>query len=187
MVEKTREALDEEGWLHSGDIGKFDQDDFLYLTGRIKGGENVPPVPIENALKEEVPIVSNAVLIGDKRRFLSMLITLKCTMHPNTLQPGDDLTPDAIQFCQQLGSSATRVSEVVRYKDPAIYKAIQEGLDRVNKTAVSNAQRVQKWTILEKDFSIDGGELGPTLKLKRPVILDMYAKVIEEFYKEAGK
>ncbi|XP_078533834.1 long-chain-fatty-acid--CoA ligase ACSBG2-like [Lissotriton helveticus] len=188
MVEKTKEAFDEEGWLHSGDIGKFDQDGFLTITGRIKeivitsGGENVPPVPIENALKEEVPIISNAVLIGDKRRFLSMLITLKCTMDPNTLQPGDDLTPDAIQFCQQLGSDAKLVSEVVRSKDPAIYKAIQEGLDRVNQRAVSNAQRVQKWTILEKDFSIDGGELGPTLKLKRPVILTLYEKVIDEFY-----
>ncbi|XP_078530564.1 long-chain-fatty-acid--CoA ligase ACSBG2-like [Lissotriton helveticus] len=190
MVEETKKALDEEGWLHTGDIGKLDQDGFLYITGRIKelvitsGGKNIPPVPIENALKTEVPIISNAVLVGDKRKFLSMLITLKCTTDPKTQRPGDDLTPDAIRLCQQLGSRATRVSEVVKSKDPAIYKAIQEGLDRVNQRAAFNAQRVKKWTILEKDLSIDGGELGPTMKLKRPVILKKYEKIIDEFYME---
>ncbi|XP_078533832.1 long-chain-fatty-acid--CoA ligase ACSBG2-like [Lissotriton helveticus] len=189
MVEKTKNALDEEGWLHTGDIGKLDQDGFLYLTGRIKelvitsGGKNFPPIPIESDLKKEVPIISYAILVGDKRRFLSMLITLKCTIDPKTLMPGDDLTPEAIRFCQQLGSRATRVSQVVRSKDPAIYKAIQEGLDRVNKKAESHAHRVQKWAILEKDFSVEGGELGPTMKMKRPVILKKYEKIIDALYK----
>ncbi|XP_069061788.1 long-chain-fatty-acid--CoA ligase ACSBG2-like isoform X2 [Pleurodeles waltl] len=189
MVEKTKEAFNEEGWLHTGDIGKLDQDGFLYITGRIKelvitsGGKNIAPIPIENDLKKEVPIISNAMLVGDKRKFLSMLITLKCTTDQDTLMPGDNLTPDAIRFCQQLGSRATRVSEVVKSKDPAIYKAIQEGMDRVNKRAVSNAHRVQKWTILERDFSVDGGELGPTMKMKRSVILKKYDKIIDEFYK----
>ncbi|XP_069482845.1 long-chain-fatty-acid--CoA ligase ACSBG2-like isoform X2 [Ambystoma mexicanum] len=190
MAEKTIEALDEEGWLHTGDIGKFDQDGFLYITGRIKeivitaGGENIPPVPIEDRLKKEVPIISNCMLIGDKRKFLSMLITLKCTIDPITLEPKDELTPEAIKFCQQLGSQSTRVSEVVCSKDPLIYKAIQEGLDRVNHRAVSRAQKVQKWIILEKDFTQEGGELGPTMKLKRPAILSMYEKVINELYKQ---
>ncbi|XP_078530563.1 long-chain-fatty-acid--CoA ligase ACSBG2-like [Lissotriton helveticus] len=189
MVEKTKEAFDEEGWLHSGDIGKFDQDGFLYLTGRIKelvitaGGENIPPVLIENALKKEVPIISNAMLIGDKRRFLSMLVTLKCTIDPNTLQPGDDLSPNVIHFCRRIGSKAKRVSEVVKTKDPAVYRSIQEGLDRVNQRAVSNAQRVQKWAILKKDFSLHGGELGPTMKMVRPFILKKYKSIIDEFYR----
>ncbi|KAJ1212726.1 hypothetical protein NDU88_000375 [Pleurodeles waltl] len=188
-AEATKEVFDEEGWLHTGDIGRFDQDGFLYITGRIKelvitsGGKNIAPVPIENDLKKEVPIISNAVLVGDKRKFLSVLITLKCTTDQDTLMPGDDLTPDAIQFCQQLGSRATRVSEVVRSKDPAIYKAIQEGLDRVNQRAASNAHRVQKWAILGKDLCIAGGELGPTLKMKRPVILKKYEKIIDALYK----
>ncbi|KAG7513192.1 long-chain-fatty-acid-CoA ligase ACSBG2 isoform X1 [Solea senegalensis] len=83
MPEKTEEALDAEGWLHSGDLGKHDQNKFLYITGRIKeliitaGGENIPPVPIEDAVKEAVPLISNAMLIGDKRKFLSMLLTVK--------------------------------------------------------------------------------------------------------------
>lgn len=109
MPDKTEEALDAEGWLHSGDLGKHDEKGFLFITGRIKGnesqgveslhglrspkligcqclmteliitagGENIPPVPIEDAVKEAVPLISNAMLIGDKRKFLSMLLTIK--------------------------------------------------------------------------------------------------------------
>ncbi|XP_069061776.1 long-chain-fatty-acid--CoA ligase ACSBG2-like isoform X2 [Pleurodeles waltl] len=188
MEDSTKEALDEEGWLHSGDLGKHDEDGFLYVTGRIKeliitaGGENIPLVLIETAVKDELPIISNAMLVGDKRKFLSMLLTLKCKVDLESGEPQDDLTPEAIQLCQQLGSSATRVSEVVRSKDPAINDAINRGMERVNQKATSNAQKVQKWTILEKDFSIVGGELGPTLKLRRPVVLKMYEKLIDEFY-----
>ncbi|XP_029439013.1 long-chain-fatty-acid--CoA ligase ACSBG2-like isoform X1 [Rhinatrema bivittatum] len=189
MKDRTEEALDEEGWLHSGDIGKLDQEGFLYITGRIKeliitaGGKNIPPVPTEEAVKEELPILSNAMLIGDKRRFLSMLLTLKCNVDPNTGEPQDELTPEAVQFCQQLGSRATRVSEVITSEDPAVYKAIQEGIERVNRRAVSNAHRVQKWTILSKDFSIYGGELSLTMKLKRAVVLQLYQDKIDAFYK----
>nr|XP_033792785.1 long-chain-fatty-acid--CoA ligase ACSBG2-like [Geotrypetes seraphini] len=189
MKEKTEEALDEEGWLHSGDIGKLDQKGFLYLTSRIKdliitaGGKNIPPIVIEDAMKEEVPIISNAMLIGDRRKFLAMLLTLKCNFDPNTGEPQDELIPEAVQFCQKLGSRATRVSEVINSKDSAVYKAIQEGIERVNKRAESNAHRVQKWTILDKDFSIYGGELGPTMKLKRHLVLQRYQEKIDAFYK----
>lgn len=75
-------------------------------------------------------------------------------------EPTDELSPLVIEFCRQHGVSATKVSEIVRNKEPAIYKAIQEGVDRVNAQARSNAQKVQKWTILLQDFSIPGGELG---------------------------
>ncbi|XP_030639776.1 long-chain-fatty-acid--CoA ligase ACSBG2 isoform X1 [Chanos chanos] len=190
MPEKTEEALDSEGWLHSGDLGKQDKQDFLFITGRIKeliitaGGENIPPVPIEDAVKEAVPLISNAMLIGDKRKFLSMLLTVKCQMNAETGAPEDELTPEAVELCRKLGSNATKVSDIAGGRDRVIYAAIQEGINRVNEKATSNAQRIQKWTVLEEDFSIPGGELGPTMKLKRPVVTKMYKEQIENFYKE---
>uniref|UniRef100_A0A8C6UZV7 Long-chain-fatty-acid--CoA ligase ACSBG2 n=1 Tax=Neogobius melanostomus TaxID=47308 RepID=A0A8C6UZV7_9GOBI len=189
MADKTEEALDAEGWLRSGDLGKHD-DGFLFITGRIKeliitaGGENVPPVPIEEAVKEHVPLISNAMLIGDKRKFLSMLLTVKCQVNAETGAPEDELTPEVIELCRKLGSTATRVSDLTGGKDRAVHAAIQEGINRVNEKSTSNAQRIQKWLILDKDFSITGGELGPTMKLKRPVVVKMYKEQIENFYKE---
>ncbi|XP_043946698.1 long-chain-fatty-acid--CoA ligase ACSBG2-like [Protopterus annectens] len=191
MLDKTEESLDKDGWLHSGDLGKHDQNGFLYITGRIKeliitaGGENIPPVPIEDAVKEQVPIISNAMLIGDKRKFLSMILTLKSTINEDTGEPEDILTPEAVEYCKNLGSKATRVSDIVGGKDKTIYTAIQEGINVVNDSASSNAQKIQKWTILDKDFSLSGGELGPTMKLKRPVVLKMYNEIIDAFYNDA--
>ncbi|KAI1891619.1 hypothetical protein AGOR_G00145650 [Albula goreensis] len=190
MPDKTEEALDSEGWLHSGDLGKHDNQDFLFITGRIKeliitaGGENIPPVPIEDAVKEAVPLISNAMLIGDKRKFLSMLLTIKCQVNGDTGAPEDELTEEAVHICRCLSSNATRVSEIAGGRDRSVHAAIQEGINRVNEGATSNAQRIQKWTVLERDFSIPGGELGPTMKLKRPVVMKMYKEQIENFYKE---
>lgn len=187
MPDKTTEALDQDGWLHSGDLGRHDQDDFLYITGRIKeliitaGGENIPPVPIEDSMKSEVPIISNAMLLGDKLKFLSMLLTLKCVVDDNG-DPTDELSPEALSFCQQHNVTATKVSEIIANKEPAIYKAIQEGMERVNARATSNAQKIQKWVILERDFSINGGELGPTMKLRRPIVVKMFQEKINELY-----
>ncbi|XP_034026833.1 long-chain-fatty-acid--CoA ligase ACSBG2-like isoform X2 [Thalassophryne amazonica] len=187
MPDKTAEAVDQDGWLHSGDLGKHDQNEFLFITGRIKelvitaGGENIPPVPIENAVKSEIPIISNAVLIGDKLKFLSMLLTLKCVVDDNG-EATDDLHPEVIAFCQQHNITATKVSEIIAKKEPAMYNSIQEGFERVNAKATSNAQKVQKWIILDQDFSVARGQLGPTLKLRRPVVMKMYQDKINEMY-----
>ncbi|XP_034036051.1 long-chain-fatty-acid--CoA ligase ACSBG2 isoform X2 [Thalassophryne amazonica] len=190
MPDKTEEALDTEGWLHSGDLGKHDKNGFLFITGRIKeliitaGGENIPPVPIEDAVKEAVPLISNAMLIGDKKKFLSMLLTIKCQVNEETGVPEDELTPEAVELCKKLGSNATRVSEMAGGRDRVIHDAIQEGINRVNEKAISNAQRIQKWIVLDQDFSVVGGQLGPTMKLKRPVVGKMYKEQIDNFYKE---
>ncbi|XP_041283635.1 long-chain-fatty-acid--CoA ligase ACSBG1 isoform X3 [Onychostruthus taczanowskii] len=190
MEDRTKEAFDEEGWLHSGDLGKLDKDGFLYVTGRIKdliitaGGENVPPIPIEDAVKKELPIVSNAMVIGDKKKFLSMFLTLKSVLDPDTSDPTDILTEQARDFCQRSGSKATKVSEIVAARDQATYRAIQEGIDRVNSTATNRVHCIQKWIVLPRDFSISGGELGPTMKLKRLAVLEKYRNEVDSFYKE---
>uniref|UniRef100_A0A8C6A0M3 long-chain-fatty-acid--CoA ligase n=1 Tax=Marmota marmota marmota TaxID=9994 RepID=A0A8C6A0M3_MARMA len=185
----TLETIDEDGWLHSGDLGRMDNQGFLFITGRIKellitaGGENVAPVPIENLVREKIPIISNAMLVGDRAKFLSILLTLKVRWAPAVSgAPLNKLSLEAINFCRSLGSQADTVTEIVRQQDPLIYEAIQQGIDAVNLEATSEAQRIHKWVILEKDFSIQGGELGPTTKMKRPFIAQKYKTQIENFY-----
>ncbi|XP_076715260.1 long-chain-fatty-acid--CoA ligase ACSBG2-like [Callospermophilus lateralis] len=184
----TLETIDEDGWLHSGDLGRMDNQGFLFITGRIKeilitaGGENVAPVPIENLVREKIPIISNAMLVGDSAKFLSILLTLKCETDQVSGAPLNKLSLEAINFCRSLGSQADTVTEIVRQQDPLIYEAIQQGIDAVNLEATSEAQRIHKWVILEKDFSIQGGELGPTTKMKRPFIAQKYKTQIENFY-----
>ncbi|XP_070788026.1 long-chain-fatty-acid--CoA ligase ACSBG2 [Pituophis catenifer annectens] len=190
MEDKTKEAIDSEGWLHSGDLGRHDEDGFLYITGRIKeliitaGGENIPPIPIEDAVKEAIPILSNVMLVGDKAKYLVMLMTLKCKVNLETGISEDELTPEAVEFCQKLGSKSTKVSDIVGNKDVLVYTAIQKGIMKVNDRATSNAQKIQKWLLLDKDFSIQGGELGPTMKLKRPVVVKMYQEQIQQLYSD---
>lgn len=185
--EKTNDALDEEGWLHSGDIGKK-ENEFLYITGRIKeliitaGGENIAPCPIEESVKEELPIISHCMLVGDKRKFLSILLTLKTEIDLDTQVPKDELTKVTKEWCRMVNSQANTVQDLLNGKDENVVKAIENGIERANKKAVSRAAKVQKWTILPADFSIPGGELGPTLKMRRPIIHKMYASTIEAFY-----
>uniref|UniRef100_T1II87 long-chain-fatty-acid--CoA ligase n=1 Tax=Strigamia maritima TaxID=126957 RepID=T1II87_STRMM len=186
--EKTEEAIDAEGFFHTGDIGCFDNDKFLYVTGRIKeliitaGGENVAPLPIEERFKAHLPIISNCVLVGDKKKFLSILLTLKTLIDTNTLEPKDELAPISIKWCQSIGSDAKCVKDVLQGPDSKIMSAIEEGMKKVNQDAISRAQKVQKWFILCKDFSIAGGELGPTLKLKRSVVMNKYKQEIDALY-----
>lgn len=91
-----------------------------------------------------------------------MFVSLQCVVDDNA-EPTDKLSPEAVDFCRRLGVAATKVSEVIANKEPAVYNAIQEGLERVNAGATSNAQKVQKFVVLERDFSIAGGELGQSL------------------------
>lgn len=85
---------------------------------------------------------------------------MQCQVNGDSGDPEDELTPAAVEFCRKLGSNATRVSEVAGGRDRAVHAAIQEGINRVNEKATSNAQRIQKFIVLERDFSVTGGELG---------------------------
>ncbi|XP_074650379.1 long-chain-fatty-acid--CoA ligase ACSBG2-like isoform X2 [Tubulanus polymorphus] len=188
MDEKTSETVDNEGQLHSGDIGRLDEHGFLHITGRIKeliitaGGENIPPVLIEDAVKEKLPVISNCMLIGDKRKFLSILLTLKTEVDEATAYPKDELTRPALDWCKAIGSDLKTVDEARKKEDEKFVSAIQQGIDLVNKAATSRAQTIQKWVILPRDFSIPGDELGPTLKLKRSVVAKIYAETIDALY-----
>ncbi|GBP49328.1 Long-chain-fatty-acid--CoA ligase ACSBG2 [Eumeta japonica] len=188
--QKTRDAIDPDGWLLSGDVGRADDKNFLYITGRIKellitaGGENVAPVLIEQAICKELLHVGYAVLIGDRRKFLSVLLTLRAKVNPDTGAPYDELDKETAKWVSSLGSKATTISAIVKNKDPAVYKALEEGIGRANKQAISNAQKVQKFAVLPCDFSVFSGELGPTLKLKRHVIYEKYKDIIEDLYKD---
>jgi len=190
--EKTKEAVEADGgWLHSGDLGMKMEDGYFKVTGRIKeliitaGGENVAPIPIEDTLKRELPCIANAMVVGDRRKFLSSLLTLKVEVDSETMEAKDDLTKAAKDWCQEeAGVQVSTLTEVLTpgKNNEKIMKAIQAGINRANNDAVSNAQKIQKWTVLPTDFSMAGDELGPTLKLKRHTVLKKYSAYIESLY-----
>jgi hypothetical protein len=181
----TAETVDADGYLHSGDVGRKDERGLFYITGRIKeliitsGGENIPPVLIEDMIKAGAPIVSNVMVIGDKRKFLTAIVTLKTKPDANG-HPSNDLTQSVIDVISEAGSKATTTTDAMN--DAVVIALVQKGVDAANKKAISNAQKVQKFKIIEQDFSLDGGELTPTMKLKRRVVNEKYAQVIDELY-----
>ena len=105
----SQETIDGDGWLHSGDLASADAEDFYYITGRLKellitaGGENVAPVPIEDAIKEELPCVSNVQVVGDRKKFLSAFVTLRCVVDADTDTPTGRLAPTAKDWCRSVG------------------------------------------------------------------------------------
>ena len=133
-------------------------------------------------VKLQCPMVSNAVLIGDKRKFLSCLLTLRVVMEPTEVgpQPTDKLDATCLLAMQAIGSSATTVAEAKA--DPKVAKAVQEGIDRANAAAASRAQKVQKFVVLDTELSVPGGELTATQKLKRDVVAKKYSAEIESMY-----
>lgn len=179
---ETKETIDSKGFVHSGDVGVVGANRTLSITGRIKeliitaGGENVAPVLIENEINTALPIFSHVVVIGDKQKYLSCLLILK------TKSPGV-LADDVVGFVQKHGSSATTVQDAA--KCPNFLKVIQAGINQANTKAISNAQKVQRFTILPGEFSVDGGELTPTLKLKRKIINQKYEAAINSMYETA--
>jgi long-subunit acyl-CoA synthetase (AMP-forming) len=168
----TADAIDPDGWLHSGDIGALDADGFIQVTDRKKeliitaGGENIAPQLVEGQIKS-IPVVSQAVVIGDRRRYLSVLLTLDPEKIPSvvSLAGSRACTPEQAAQCERFAAYLQREIE-----------AVNQRLARV--------QTVKRFAILPAELSIDGGELTPTLKLKRKVITEKYAHVIERLYRD---
>lgn len=145
MPEETLRAVDDEGFLHSGDCGSVDADGFWKVTGRIKelivtaGGENIPPILIESELKRLAPALSNVVLIGDKRKYLTVLLTLNCRTTGDSEGLEGELLGEAKELMKTLGSSATTAEEAA--EDPLVQQYFYDVIQKYNTTAFSNAQK----------------------------------------------
>ncbi|KAH8377994.1 hypothetical protein KR093_008450 [Drosophila rubida] len=206
--DKTDETIDEDGWLHTGDIGSIDARGNVVISGRLKeliitaGGENIPPVHIEELIKRELPCVSNALLIGDHRKYLTVLLALKTKSDAETGRPLDALREETVEWLQahhlqqsklsellgipadlQLPNEANALAAALQISaEPKLYEALEAGIKRANEHAISNAQRVQKFALLPHEFSLATGELGPTLKIRRNIVHAKYAPLIERLY-----
>ncbi|WP_199431861.1 AMP-dependent synthetase/ligase [Qaidamihabitans albus] len=166
----TAESI-EDGWFHTGDLGELDDEGFLRITGRKKemivtaGGKNVAPSGLEDTLKAN-PLISQAMVVGDQRPFVSALVTIDEEFFPT--------------WKSQHGKpeSAT-VADLA--DDPELRADVQAAVDEANKF-VSHAEAIKKFTILPHDFTEAGGEITPSLKLKRNVVSKNYANTIESLY-----
>ena len=170
--EATAEAIDAEGWFHTGDIGELDGDGYLKITDRKKdliktaGGKYIAPQPIENQVKLN-KFVANAVLLGDKRKFSIILVV------PNfeTLEP----------WATAQGLAFTSHRQLVAL--PAVRQKMEEEVES-RMGDLAHFERPKKIVLLEQDFTIESGELTPTLKVKRRVVEKNYAPVIDAAYAE---
>lgn len=158
-----------DGWYHTGDIGELDDEGYLSITGRKKdlivtaGGKNVSPTQLEDLLASD-PLISQAVVVGDNRSFIAALITIDQETFPS--------------WRDKHGKTG-EVSDLLQ--DGDLVGAIQDAVDRANRS-VSRAESIRKFNILGTEFSVEGGELTPTLKLKRNVVHDRFSDDIEQLY-----
>ena len=171
---KDKEATDatlSDGWLHSGDLGAFDRDGFLNITGRKKdiiitaGGKNITPKNLESGIKNH-PLVDEAVVIGDRRKYLSALVTIDAEAGP--------------AWASANGEDASAL-----HKSAKLRASIQAHIEEMNKE-FARVEQIKKFTILKRNFTVEDGELTPTLKVKRAKVNDHFAEDIEAMYDEGS-
>ncbi|MFX0537293.1 AMP-dependent synthetase/ligase [Ornithinimicrobium sp. Y1847] len=168
--EATAEALDEDGWFRTGDLGRLDADGFLTITGRTKeilvtaGGKNVSPGPLEDELRAH-PLISQCMVVGEGRPFVAALITLDAEMLP----------------VWAAGRGLSGLSLDAATTDEAVRAEIQQAVDAANRT-VSRAESIRAFEVLDSDFTIDNGLLTPSMKLKRSRVTDALQDRINAIY-----
>jgi len=131
-------------------------------------------------MKNAMNALSNCMVVGDRRKYLAMLISVKTEVDLDTGLPTDVLSADSLHVCKQIGSSAKTVGEVG--VDPLWISYFDGGMKAANKKTSSNAQIVQKWKLLSVDFSEKENDLTPTLKLKRNEVTKKYTALIDSIY-----
>ncbi len=167
----TKEVLEDDGWFHSGDIGELDNDGFLKITGRKKelivtaGGKNVAPAVLEDRLRAHM-LISQCMVVGDNKPYIAALITLDPESLPIWLE-------------QQNLPADTPVSDLVT--NEALLSEMQKAVDDANK-AVSNAEAIKKFHVLTVDWTEEGGQLTPSMKLKRNVVMKEFGNDVEALY-----
>jgi long-chain acyl-CoA synthetase len=167
----TKEAIDSDGWFHTGDLGELDNDGFLKITGRKKeiivtaGGKNVAPAVLEDRIRAH-RLVSQCIVVGDQRPFIAALITLDEEALPGWLE--------------SKGKPADSTAEQLR-DDPELLAELDGAVKDANK-AVSQAEAIKKFRVLAADFTEDNGMLTPSLKLKRSVVMKEFDSEVEGLY-----
>jgi len=169
----TRAVVDDEGWFHSGDIGEIDEDGFLTITGRKKdlivtsSGKNVAPAVLEDRLRAHW-LVSHCVVVGDARPYIGALVTIDADVFE--------------QWKQEKGKPVTASLADLR-EDADLMATVKDAVDEANK-AVSSAESIKRFRVMAADFSVEGGELTPTLKVKRNVVFEAFADEVEALYRQ---
>lgn len=170
--EDTAIALEKDGWFHTGDIGILDEDGFLKITDRKKdiivtaAGKNIAPQNIESLIKTD-PLISQVMVHGDNRKYLSALITLN--------------KDEVLSYARDKHISFKDYSDLV--KNDKIYQMIKSRIEEKNRQ-LAKYETIKKFAILDKDFSVETGELTPTLKVKRKFTSDKYKAILDQFYQE---
>ncbi|HUJ29488.1 MAG TPA: AMP-dependent synthetase/ligase [Myxococcales bacterium] len=166
LPEATAEVIDQDNWFHTGDIGELDKDGFLRITDRKKdliktsGGKYIAPQAIENALKTGSELISQVVVIGDKRKYVAVLVTV-------------------VEAEAKKLSGAATYAEAAR--SPSVKAKIQDVIDKLN-TTLPSYETIKRFTVLERDFSQETGEMTPTLKVKRKAATQKYKREIDAMY-----
>ena len=171
LPDKTSEALDDEGWLHTGDVATIDEDGYVSIVDRKKeliisaAGKNMSPANIESTLKGASPLIGQAAVIGDGRSYNTALIVLDADFAP--------------AWAGQNGLEGKSLEELAR--EDSVRAAVQAAVDAAN-ARLARVEQIKTFTIIPGDWAPGGDELTPTMKLKRRPIGDKYAGEIEAMY-----